>query len=138
MRAQDHALHYSTLHGTNQLAFVKVVGESIVSWFYDSQCIIIIVTLCCAFSALMLLVGWVAARASSLHKTEWWDVGVVICLRRGADLHMGQLMPLPLTISCSSKYRLLILVLYFWYWLTRVVPDAQNQFTSSNQKIMIH
>jgi len=28
---------------------------------------------------------------------------VVICLERGADLHMAQLMPLPLTISCSSK-----------------------------------
>ena len=29
-------------------------------------------------------------------KTEWWGVGVVICLDRGAnDLHMVQLMPLP-------------------------------------------
>ena len=28
---------------------------------------------------------------------------MVICLERGADLHMAQLMPLPLTISCSSK-----------------------------------
>jgi len=28
---------------------------------------------------------------------------VVICLERGADLHMTQLMPLPLTVSCSSK-----------------------------------
>ena len=26
-----------------------------------------------------------------------------ICLQRGADLHMAQLMPLPLTISCFSK-----------------------------------
>jgi len=26
-----------------------------------------------------------------------WDAGVVICLERGADLHMAQLMPLPLT-----------------------------------------
>jgi len=24
-----------------------------------------------------------------------------LCLGRGADLHMAQLMPLPLTISCS-------------------------------------
>ena len=30
-------------------------------------------------------------------------VGVVICLERGADLHMAQLMPLPLTVSCFSK-----------------------------------
>jgi len=36
-------------------------------------------------------------------KTEWWGAGVVICLERGADLHMSQLMPLPLTVSCSSK-----------------------------------
>jgi len=28
---------------------------------------------------------------------------VVVCLERGADLHMAQLMPLPLTVSCSSK-----------------------------------
>ena len=28
---------------------------------------------------------------------------MVICLERGADLHMAQLMPLPLTISCFSK-----------------------------------
>jgi len=35
---------------------------------------------------------------------------VVICLERGADLHMAQLMPLPLTVS-------------FWYQLTWVVPE---------------
>jgi len=35
-------------------------------------------------------------------KLEWWGAGVVICLERGADLHMAQLMPLPLTVSCSS------------------------------------
>jgi len=28
---------------------------------------------------------------------------VVICLERGADLHMAQLMPLPFTVSCFSK-----------------------------------
>jgi len=28
---------------------------------------------------------------------------VVICLERGADLHMAQLMPLPLTVSYFSK-----------------------------------
>ena len=39
-------------------------------------------------------------------KTEWWDAGVVICLERGADLHMAQLMPLPLTVSCSSKIQI--------------------------------
>ena len=28
---------------------------------------------------------------------------MVICLERGADLHMAQLMPLQLTVSCFSK-----------------------------------
>ena len=36
-------------------------------------------------------------------KTEWWGAGVVICLERGADLHMAQLMPLPLIVSSLSK-----------------------------------
>ena len=31
---------------------------------------------------------------------------MVICLKRGADLHVAQLMPLPLTISCSSKIQI--------------------------------
>ena len=31
---------------------------------------------------------------------------MVICLERGAVLHMAQLMPLPLTISCSSKIQI--------------------------------
>ena len=35
-------------------------------------------------------VGLAAGRA-------WWDAGVVICLKRRADLHMAQLMPLPLS-----------------------------------------
>ena len=50
-------------------------------------------------------------------ETEWCGTGVVICLERGADLHMAQLMPLPLA---SVKSRL---VLPFWYRLTWVVPD---------------
>jgi len=39
-------------------------------------------------------------------KIEWWDAGVVICLERGADLHMAQRMPLPLTASCFSKIQI--------------------------------
>ena len=39
-------------------------------------------------------------------KTEWWGAGIVICLERGADLHMAQLMPLPLTVSCFSKIQI--------------------------------
>jgi len=39
-------------------------------------------------------------------KTEWWGAGVVICLERGADLHMAQLMPMPLTVFCFSKIQI--------------------------------
>ena len=53
-------------------------------------------------SALTLLVGRQEGHPSC-KKTEWWGTGMVICLERGADLHMAQLMPLPLTVSCFSK-----------------------------------
>ena len=54
------------------------------------------------FSALTLLVGQQEGHPAC-KKTEWWGSGMVICLERGADLHMAQLMPLPLTVSCFSK-----------------------------------
>jgi len=38
--------------------------------------------------------------------TEWWGAGVAICLERGADLHMAQVMPLLLTVSCSNKIQI--------------------------------
>ena len=31
---------------------------------------------------------------------------MVICLERGADLHIAQLMPLPLIVSCFSKIQI--------------------------------
>ena len=31
---------------------------------------------------------------------------MLICLERGANLHMAQLMPLPLTVSCFSKIQI--------------------------------
>ena len=58
-----------------------------------------------AFSALTLLVGRQEGHPAC-KKTEWWCGGVVICLERGADLHMAQLMPLPLTVSCFSKIQI--------------------------------
>jgi len=51
-------------------------------------------------------VDWAAERASGLLKTEWWGAGMIICLGRGADFHMAQLMPLPLTTSCFSKIQI--------------------------------
>jgi len=54
------------------------------------------------FSALTLLVGWQeghpACKKLRGGVLEWLSVW-----RRGADLHMAQLMPLPLTVSCFSK-----------------------------------
>ena len=31
---------------------------------------------------------------------------MVVCLERGADLHVAQLMPLPFTVSCFSKIQI--------------------------------
>jgi len=42
----------------------------------------------------------------SVYHAEWWGAGGVICLERGADLRMAQLMPLPLTVSCVSKIQI--------------------------------
>jgi len=53
----------------------------------------------------MLLVGLQEGHPAC-KKTEWWGAGVAICLERGADLHMAQLMPLLLTVSCFSKIQI--------------------------------
>ena len=57
-----------------------------------------------AFCALTLLVG----RQEGHPACKRWGADVVICLERGADLHMAQLMPLPLplTVSCFSKIQI--------------------------------
>ena len=34
------------------------------------------------------------------------SAGMVICLERGADLHMARLMPLPLIVSCFSEIQI--------------------------------
>jgi len=68
------------------------------------------------FIALMLLVGQQEGYPAC-KKQEWWGAGVIVCLERGADLHMAQLMPLSLASVKSS------LVLPFCYWLTWVVPE---------------
>ena len=67
----------------------------------------------------MLLVGWQEGHPAC-KKLSGGVAGVVICVERGGDLHMAQLMPLPLTFSCFSKIQI---GLPFWYRLTRVVPD---------------
>jgi len=59
----------------------------------------------CVFSALTLLVERQEGHPAC-KKIEWWGAGVVICLGRGAYLHMVQLMLLPLTVSCFSKIQI--------------------------------
>jgi len=44
-------------------------------------------------------------------KTEWRDTSVVICLERGAHLHIVRMMPLPLTVCCFSKSQIGIIFL---------------------------
>jgi len=46
---------------------------------------------------------WLGGR-KGIRPVKNWEVGagVVICLERGADWHMAQLMPMPLTVSCFS------------------------------------
>jgi len=53
----------------------------------------------------MLLVGRQEGHPAC-KKLEWWGAGVVICLERGADLHIAHLIPLPLTVSCFSKIQI--------------------------------
>jgi len=73
--------------------------------FIDIFFVVFICNWSCAFSALTLLVGRQEGHPVC-KKTEWWGAGVVVCLERGADLHMAQLMPLPLTVSCFSKIQI--------------------------------
>ena len=42
----------------------------------------------------------------SVSMPEWWGAGVVICLERGTNLHVAQLMPVPFTVSCFSKIQI--------------------------------
>ena len=70
------------------------------------HCLYLIIGLIASYSRLpsVLWCCWLGGRKGIRSvKTEWWGAGVVICLERGADLHMAQLMPLPLTVSCFNK-----------------------------------
>ena len=83
---------------------------------------IICVTVCCCyvcmFSCLYLssellclhvclfLFYWVAVSHPACKKTRGWGAGMVICLERGADLHIAKLMLLPLTVCCFSKIQI--------------------------------
>ena len=74
------------------------------SFTFVQFCRAVCLTLC-AFSALMLLIERQEGHPAC-KKTEWWGAGVVVCLERGADLHMTQRTPLPLTVCCFSKIQI--------------------------------
>ena len=50
---------------------------------------------------------WLGGR-KGIQPVKNWVVGccMVICLERGVDLYMAQLMPLPLTVSCFTKIQI--------------------------------
>jgi len=52
---------------------------------------------------------WMGGR-KGIRPVKNWVVGCWhdICLKRGGDLRIAQLMQLPLTVSCSSKSRLVL------------------------------
>ena len=56
------------------------------------------------YRALTLLVGRQEGHPACKKLSR--GVGVVICLERGADLHMVQPMPLPVTVSCFTKIQI--------------------------------
>ena len=58
---------------------------------------------------------------------------MVICLGRGADLHMAQLMSLSLTVSCSNKSRL---VFYFTF-LVPAHPGSPRQSPLGRKTVVV-
>ena len=58
----------------------------------------------CVLLPSVLSCCWLGGREGI--RPVWWGAGVVICLERGADLHIAQLMLLPLTVSCFSKIQI--------------------------------
>ena len=84
-----------------------------INWYYNSflhvilnfSLVSVLPSVLIAFSALTLLVGRQEGHPAC-KKTERWGAGMVICLERGADLHMAQQIPLPLTVSYFSKIQI--------------------------------
>ena len=99
-------------------------------------CMLMHVWFCCVTWVCSVLRKHLVGKMSLKWPILWSDVGMVISLGSGADLHMAQLMPLPLTVSCSSKSRLVLpsWFLPFCYPLTRVVPDKIQKI----RKTIVH
>jgi len=54
---------------------------------------------------------------------------MVICLERGADLHVAQLMPLPLAVSCFSKIQI------GFTFLVPAHPGTTNNNNNNNDRL---
>ena len=83
------------------------------------------------FGALTLLVWWQEGQPAC-KKLEWWGAGVVICLERGADLCMAQLMPLPLTVSCFCKIQI------GFNFLVQAHPGSPRQRVTKRVCMCVH
>jgi len=57
---------------------------------------------------------------------------MVICLERGADLHMAQMMPLPLTVSCFSKIQI------YFIFLVPAYPGSPGQRAVKRVCVCVH
>ena len=71
-----------------------------------TQCVLLLASaVLVAFSALTLLAGRQEGHPACKKLSGGrWGAGVVVCLERGVDLHMAQLMPLPSTVSdCTGS-----------------------------------
>ena len=56
---------------------------------------------------------------------------MVVCLERGADLHMAQLMPLPLTVSCFSKIQI------GFAFLVPAHPGSPGQMAVKHARVVV-
>jgi len=96
-------LWVSWLHSVG--LFLLYCGDNSIYLLLRHMVLICVLLPVSSFSALTLLVGRQEGHPAC-KKLELWGTGVVICLERGVDLHMVQLMPLPLTVSCFSKIQI--------------------------------
>jgi len=120
----------------SSLMDMLLVSRLHISFWYRSACKLLLH--CIHFMTLFVClqcfdaVGWAASRAPGLYKTEWWGAGAVICLGRGADLHMAQLMPL-------SHYFLLhqIQIGFCFYLFATGSPGSLRQNLQSRKTVVV-
>jgi len=103
-------LRQSWFNVTNRDTLTSLRGCVQSDWVTSLQCgLLLLLLLLCSvhYVPSVRWCCWLGGRKGIRPvKTEWWGASMVICLERGADLHMSQLLPLPLTVSCSSKIQI--------------------------------